>query len=205
MAAVALTPEHETELRGLGIQDSKKYGSGGKAKTARLKARPWIYQRCHCAVLIFEPAEIDTYVERGALDDLERRGALELLKMLEATSEDHIVCDGAPIFGCLSSEWPNLIAENKADTKHVSVSAASIVAKTTRDEEMDRILARYEPEYGKITGGGYVNKGTRQFLEAFEAKHGRLPFEARKSWTWRKKPEVIEGPNIMDLLNGSET
>jgi ribonuclease HII len=202
MAAVAITLEQEAELKGLGIQDSKKYGSGKKAKQARLAAVPAVRARCHYAIVSFYPDEIDEFVEEGRLDDLERKGALMLLEELEATTEDRIICDGEPIFGRLRAKWGNLRAENKADERHTCVSAASIIAKVERDRAMDEIIRKYEPEFGKITGGGYVNKGSRAFLAAYEEKHGKLPFECRKSWTWREKPKVVEGPDIMELLNG---
>lgn len=202
MAAVAITLEQEAELKEFGIQDSKKYGSGKKAKTARLAAWPMIRARCHHAIVVFHPKEIDEFVKEGRLDDLERKGALQLLEMLEATSEDDIFCDGEPIFGRLRAKWGNLRAENKADEKYTCVSAASIIAKVERDRAMDEICQKYEPEFGKITGGGYVNKGSRVFLAAYEGKYGNLPYECRKSWTWREKPKMIEGPNILELLNG---
>lgn len=200
MAAVRLTAEQAEELERFGIQDSKKYGSGKKAKVARLAARPAVLSRCEHSVVVFEPDEIDRYVNQGRLDDLEREGALRLLEEIGATSEDEIMCDGQPIFERLNRKWPNLKAENKADGRYVSVSAASIVAKVMRDELMDGIVRKYEAEFGPITGGGYVNKGARDFLTAYEEKYGELPPECRKSWTWREKPKVIEGPNILDLL-----
>jgi ribonuclease HII len=113
------------------------------------------------------------------------------------------VCDGEPIFARLSHKWPKLVAENKADANHVCVSAASIVAKVRRDELMDEIMRKYELEFGKITGGGYVNEGSRKFLLAYEEKYGELPPECRKSWTWRPKPTHVETPDIADLLNGA--
>jgi len=202
MAAVAITPEQEDELRGFGIQDSKKYGSGKKAKMARLAARPTVQSRCLYKVLSFSAEEVDKWVEQGKLDELERQGALKLLTAIGATSEDRIICDGAPIFGRLTIHWPNLLAENKADTKYLCVSAASILAKVARDEAMDKIFQKYRDEFGEVSGGGYVNPGSRKFLEAYEAKYGELPLETRKSWTWREKPKPVEQPDIMDLLNG---
>ena len=201
MAVVAITPEQESELSGFGVQDSKKYGSGKKAKMARLAARPEIHARCTWRVVEFSPAEIDEYVKQGRLDDLEREGAHRLLEEIGATGDDDIICDGEPIFGQLRMKWGNLRAENKADDRYICVSAASILAKVSRDEAMDKILRKYEPEFGKITGGGYVNAGTRKFLEAYEERHGTSPPEVRKSWTWREKPKIVDGPNIADMLN----
>jgi len=201
MAAVAVTSEQEAELSGFGIQDSKKYGSGKKAKEARLAVRPAILSRCTWRIITYSPEVIDSYVKRGALDDLEREGALQLLDEIGAGSEDDIICDGEPIFGQLRMKWGNLRAENKADGRYLCVSAASILAKVARDERMDEILRKYEAEFGKIPGGGYVNAGTRRFLEAYEATHGTLPPEARKSWTWREKPKFADGPDIADMLN----
>ena len=203
MACVAITVEQETELRELGIQDSKKYGSSKKGKMTRLAARPAILARCLWKIVEFSPAKIDEYVKQGRLDDLEREGALRLLEEIGATGEDDIICDGESIFARLRAKWGNLVAENKADAKHICVSAASIVAKVRRDEAMDEICRRYEAEYGTITGGGYVNEGSRKFLSAYEERHGELPPEARKSWAWRPKPTHVEGPDIADLLSGA--
>jgi ribonuclease HII len=201
MAAVAVTPEQEAELARMGIRDSKKYGAGRAAQSRRLHARPIVEARCVWRIVEFDPATVDRYVAEGRLDDLEREGALRLLDEIGATQEDRILCDGQPIFGRLVDRWPNLIAENKADATHVCVSAASILAKVRRDEAMTEIERRYAPEFGIIEGNGYVNDKTRAFLEAYERAYGELPLEARKSWTWRKKPTVVDGPNIADLLN----
>lgn len=201
MAVVAITTEQEVELARMGIRDSKKYGAGRAAQSRRLHARPIVEARCVWRIVEFDPATIDAYVKEGRLDELEREGALRLLNEIGATSEDRIICDGEPIFGRLVEQWPNLVAENKADATHVCVSAASILAKVRRDEVMGEIERRYEAEFGTIEGNGYVNDKTRAFLETYERVYGELPPEARKSWTWRKKPTVVDGPNIADLLN----
>lgn len=73
--------------------------------------------------------------------------------------------------------------EHKADRNHPSVSAASILAKTMRDREVDKL----KEEYGEDFGSGYSHDPkTRQFLTKNIKKHdGKGLF--RKSWkTWQK-------------------
>lgn len=201
MACVAITQEQHQRLSLHSIQDSKRYGSGARGKKTRLAARPIVEANCEWRIVEFSPAQVDEYVKDGRLDDLEREGAEQLLREIGAGSaEDRIFCDGAPIFGRLSERWPNFKAENKADAKYLCVSAASILAKVRRDEAMDEICRKYAEEYGEIKGGGYVNAGSRKFLAAYEERHGELPLEARKTWTWRPKPTHVEGPDITEIL-----
>lgn len=201
MAIVVIPPEAERRLLDAGVRDSKLFGSGPKAHRDRIALKPLIEEVSACChVEEFSASVVDGYVDRGRLDDLEREGALRLLQTAGVLSDDRIVCDGAPIFGSLSEQWPNLVAENKADARHVTVAAASILAKVRREERMDEILGRYQPEFGKIAGGGYVNEQTRRFLEEYEKRHGCLPPEARRSWKWRR-PVVPEWPDIASMLD----
>lgn len=200
MAVVVLLPEHERDLAAAGVRDSKTFGSGPKAMKVRKDLNTIIKGACVAwEIVSFDADVVDSYVERGGLDDLEREGVEKLLERVGVQHDDRVVCDGEPIFGRLTRRWPNLLAENRADAHHVSVAAASVIAKTRRDEAMDEILRRYEPEFGRIAGGGYVNDGTRRFLEAYEARHGSLPPEARKSWRWRRP---VDQPDITALLRG---
>lgn len=203
MAVVVVTPQCEAEFAQAGVRDSKLFGSGVKAHPARLQMRKYIEEKAlQYKTLEFEPDVIDAYVDRGRLDDLERQGALRLLEEIGATAEDRIICDGEPIFHELRMTWPNLVAENRADARHASVAAASILAKTRRDERMELIFRNYEPEFGKILGGGYVNEPTRRFLEAYETAHGCLPAEIRRSWTWRRPvpTRALEHPDIASFF-----
>mgnify|MGYP003326654900 FL=1 len=52
----------------------------------------------------------------------------------------------------------------KGDTKSVSIAAASVVAKTVRDDFMSQ-MASLHPEYGWEKNMGY---GTRQHLDALK-------------------------------------
>ena len=201
MAVVVIAPERERYLSDAGVRDSKLFGSGNKAHLARLALKPKIEEIALAfRVVEYAASTVDDFVEKRSLDDLERQGALRLLKEIGATTEDKIICDGEPMFKQLVSEWPNLLAENRADARHISVAAASILAKIRRDEAMHEILARYEPEFGKIAGGGYVNLATRKFLEQYEAAHGTLPLEVRKSWKWRQvSPYTVD---IVSMFSG---
>jgi ribonuclease HII len=78
--------------------------------------------------------------------------------------------------------YPRLIAVDDGESAHPSVAAASILAKVARDEALAQVLDKYAPEFGTITGGGYPNPATQRFLDAYRARYGALPVEARKSW-----------------------
>ena len=58
----------------------------------------------------------------------------------------------------------------KGDTKSQSIAAASIIAKVTRDREMEALAEQY-PEYGFEKHKGY---GTKQHQEAL-ARFGPCP------------------------------
>lgn len=69
----------------------------------------------------------------------------------------------------------------KGDAKSLAIAAASILAKTARDEYMERLHEQY-PQYGFHQHAGY---GTKQHLEALEQYgptiHHRKSFEPIKS------------------------
>ncbi len=75
-----------------------------------------------------------------------------------------------------------LEAVNDGEAAHVSVAAASILAKHARDQAFAEIASRYHEDFGPLGGGGYLNAPTRAFLDAYARRHGGLPPEARRSW-----------------------
>src|SRR5690606_22169239 len=87
------------------------------------------------------------------------------------------------------AKYPHLSAWNHGESRHASVAAASVIAKTRRDEIFERISCRYRNDFGAIGGGGYGNAATRRFLRAYVERHGRLPPEARRSWP---SPSLVE-------------
>ena len=191
IAVVGLDRGAAISLAKLGVCDSKGFGAGEKARARRAELAALVRDRAPmCATRVVSAEVVDQYTYRGMLNALEREVVHALLVELGATPHDRIVCDGANMFAPLREFFPQLEAVNQGESKHVSVAAASILAKDARDEAFATIAARYEREFGALRGGGYLNAATRSFLDAYQAKHGSLPPEARKSWG-AKKAETL--------------
>jgi len=184
LAAVALDDDSEVLLAEAGVRDSKAFGSSSAARQTRARLAALI--RAHApfvSVEVCDVADIDAYVARSALNQLERERASLLIR--RAPDCARIIADGRTLFAPLTAEFPNLEALDRAESAHTAVAAASICAKALRDELFEAIARRYEPDFGTLRGGGYVNPATVAFVSEFVRRHGHLPPEARKSWPWR--------------------
>jgi ribonuclease HII len=72
-----------------------------------------------------------------------------------------------------------IISEHKADVRYPIVSAASILAKVKRDEEVQLL----EEQIGQEIGSGYPSDvRTQRFLKNWVKEHGSLPTFVRHSW-----------------------
>jgi ribonuclease HII len=183
IAVVALDRGSSAALRRAGVADSKSFGAGPDAHAQRSELADRIRRRTPMfKVQLVDVDEIDHYTWRGQLNALERRIACELLRELGVRTEEKIVCDGALLFSPLRVLFPALKAVDNGESAHVSVAAASILAKVAREEAFAAIAARYETDFGPVAGGGYINAATKRFLAAYRDRHGGLPPEARKSW-----------------------
>lgn len=157
-AAVVLNPAQIPE----GLNDSKKLSA---------KQRAHLYQAlCACADIglgAASVAEIDRYNIRQAT----HRAMIRALKALPQYP-DTVLVDGhdAPVLPCTTH---TLIG---GDSLSLSIAAASIVAKVTRDRLMSQ-LARRHPGYAWERNKGY---GTRDHQEALAHRgvcaHHRLSF-----------------------------
>lgn len=75
-----------------------------------------------------------------------------------------------------------IVCEHKADKNHISVAAASILAKCVREKEMSLL----KEKYGDGVGSGYCHDPiTRKFLDEHFRKYNKEGI-FRKTWqTWR--------------------
>ena len=200
IAAVAIDSRTAAALTRKGLRDSKAYGAGDEAHAIRSELAAEIRRRAMFVQTIeVEHHEIDARVCRTELNVLERELATRLIE--QAPACDKIIADGKRMFAALGLRFPQFLSVDRAEDHHASVAAASVVAKVIRDDRFNRIRARYEPEFGPITGGGYANAATRRWVTAFAERHRRLPDEARRTWPYPYIADIIgdvrpPGPQI---------
>ncbi len=182
LAGVVLSPRAAASLTRAGVADSKRF-AGPDAHAARSELVPKILRHAEATLLrVASVEDVDAHASRGELNALERALARQILAVI-GPSATRVLCDGARLFGPLSAEHPNLRALDHGEDAHASVAAASVLAKVRRDELFACISARYRKRFGALAGAGYVNPPTLRFLEAHRQAHGRLPPEARWSWS----------------------
>src|SRR5262249_49432950 len=166
-----------------GVLDSKAFGAGDDAHERRCELAVRVRALAEsCVVRVVDVDEIDRRVRLRELNVLEREHAAVIIE--RSAPAKKIFADGARLFSALAGRFPHLEAKDRGEEHHVAVAAASIIAKTIRDELFRCIARRYEPEFGPIAGGGYENAPTHTFLRAYVRRYGRLPPEARRSWSW---------------------
>lgn len=155
-------------LRIKGINDSKKLS---------LKKRNELYK-----IILNEALAVNvSFIDERVIDEINiyeatKKGMLEAISGLEIKPE-HVLIDAMPLRE-LAIAHTSII---HGDALSASIGAASIIAKVTRDEYMDKMDIKY-PNYGFKHHKGYC---TKEHLEALE-KYGPCEIH-RKSFAPVKK------------------
>lgn len=120
-------------------------------------------------------ADVDEPVRvvADAGDTSEERFARRLRESVAADSDRSPDADSLPTV--------EVTAAHGADGDDPVVGAASVVAKTARDDRMADVDAA-SPDYDDVGSGYPSDPSTRRFLAAYVADHGALPDCARTSW-----------------------
>jgi len=140
-----------------GLMDSKKLSQKRREELFTL-----IVENSDYHIVSFSSLDIDEFGISKCL----QKGLQEIQKHLPFN--DYLF-DGNSTFGAT-----NIRTMIKADTKVQEVSAASILAKVTRDNEIISLAQKY-PEYGFEKNKGY---GTKAHLEALQ-KYDRCPIHRK--------------------------
>lgn len=160
-AAVIFPKDYENAL----LNDSKQLSA---------KKRYMLREIVECdalawAVGIVTPEEIDKMNILNA-SILAMHRALDLLKV----RPEAVIVDGNRFKPYQNLPYSTIV---KGDGKYLSIAAASILAKTYRDDYMDGLAEKY-PQYDWKSNKGYPTKKHREAIKSF----GITPFH-RKSFT----------------------
>jgi ribonuclease HII len=173
----------QPKLHEIGVRDSKLFGSSARGQRRRAQLAEQIRGLARCVTLLCVDAlEVDRRTRLGELNVLERELAEVIINAGPPTTR--IFADGERIFGSLTESYPQLEACDGADAQFPVVAAASIVAKVERDARFQQIVGDLDTSLGPIRGGGYANRATADFLQAYVARHGQLPAHVRRNWSW---------------------
>lgn len=158
-AAVILPPDFHNEL----LNDSKQLTERQRyalREVIEREAMAWAVAEC-------SPAEIDKL-------NILRCSILAMQRAVEKLSikPQHLIIDG--------NRWyPWTIPADtvvKGDATYMSIAAASILAKTYRDDRM-KALAKDFPQYGWDKNMGYPSKAHREAIRQFgPTTHHRMTF-----------------------------
>lgn len=171
------------EIEKLGVKDSKKLSD---------KKRDSIDEVLENYGEVFlkevEASEIDELREIMSLNEIELHAFVDII---EKADPDEVFVDlpepnGKRFIRKMKKELPprfkdvKFVAEHKADDTYPVVSAASIIAKSAREEHIGDL----KQKYGYDFKSGYPHdKPTIKFLEKYIEEKGELPIETRKSWS----------------------
>lgn len=183
MCGVLIEKEDEVKLSEIGAKDSKLLSPVRREEMVdSIKSIAKDF-----SIVIVQPKEIDEAVESDNTN----------LNWLEADKQVQIIDELKPdvvYIDCPSTNEKDfedylrkklkhkdvkLIVEHKADYKYVVVGAASIIAKVTRDGEIEKLKRKHKIDFGS----GYpADPFTKQFLEKNYNKYDFF----RKSWSsWK--------------------
>lgn len=174
----AVYAESDDALKDLGVKDSKKL-------TPRIRENMFevIADSFKTTVVTVSASEIDDLRKHLTLNEI------ELDMFVRASSEvpvSRVYADCPDVNESGFSrdmrarmDGTDVLAKHKADDTYPIVSAASIIAKVTRDRSMENI----QKEFGVNIGSGYPSDHyTMEFIEKWIKDNGRPPEHTRCSW-----------------------
>ena len=185
VAGISIRRAKLRALSRLGVKDSKLLSP---------KSRQRLYQKIidlvdGYHVVPIPPRTIDASVRRHALNLLEAKYMARVAAKLDADSSYVDSCDVNPDrFGMEIALLSNkkICSYHHADTRFAVVSAASIIAKVSRDRSISRLQRSYD------LGSGYPSDSkTMRFVSDFYKTNHELPTFVRKSW--KPTQRILDG------------
>jgi len=203
LAGCLIDEKFEKELKKLGVKDSKQLTQKRREFLAeKIKESAETFE-----IVLARPEEIDGKNKAGInLNAVEAIKTAEIInKINKGYTKIKVIIDCPSVSiekwtDFLKTRIDNLSnleihCEHKADVNHVSVSAASILAKCTREIEMTKL----KEKYGDEIGSGYCSDPlTIKFLEKHNQTYGDNGI-FRKTWsTWRGVSSMAQQKRLFD-------
>lgn len=206
LAGVLIKDIHEGIFRNIGVKDSKALTAQKRTEIAEIIRKNSVSHK----VILVSPLEIDSSIDSGVnlntLEAIKIADVINCLNSVELANENITVVVDCPSPNIIA--WKNTLinyiknpsnldikCEHKADANHLSVSAASILAKVERDLEVSKIREKF----GEV-GSGYASDPiTKKFVEQNWEIHKDSGL-FRKSWqTWKDHQIMREQKNLGDF------
>jgi ribonuclease HII len=181
ITGVSVKRKDLSKLRRAGVRDSK---------LLPVKSRHQLFSQIidlaeHICICKIDCMEVDQYVFSNMLNKLEAKAMAVVINNIFATRVYVDACDVNPIRykHCIECELgsiskPKIFSLHHADRTSTAVSAASIIAKVLRDEEIHKIRSQHNG-----IGSGYpCDRRTMKFITEWVANYDSAPYFARKSW-----------------------
>ena len=178
MVIAAVGISSEDILEGIRVRDSKLLSAKERERLYKI-----IKKKCQVATVRLDAQQIDFMRRDMTLNEAVARSHAQVIIKL---SPDYAYLDACDVNTFRYAEMVKnhliqpceIISEHHADEKFPVVSAASIIAKVTRD----RAIATLAKKYGTIGSGYPSDPVTIHFLNSYIDEYRVPPPIARKSW-----------------------
>ena len=188
IAGVVIDNSKESILENMGVKDSKRLTPERRKVLARKLKKMFEYD-----TVIYSAQDIDNMRSEGInLNEIERKGMQDLIQKLDFDKAIVDAVDVKPLRfqdKLQRATGKDIKAEHKADDKYIEVSAASIIAKQTRDEAIAEINKYFE-DVGGIGSGYPSDPTTKKFLSNYT--YNEMPGFVRKSWATVAKLKDVQ-------------
>lgn len=181
ICAAAINPLEEYKLKELGVKDSKKL-----SPNQRERLFPKVAHLCKYVTVKITAEELNRLMARHNLNEIE---AMKVASAMDTLSLHHPTAyidspDNVPAkFGKRIEKYmrtrAKLVCANKADDAYLIVGAASIIAKVTRDREIERI----KKETGIDFNSGYTSDPMTQKYVHNRSAYPALEPYLRTKWS----------------------
>lgn len=178
IAGVIVPDKMNKVLERMGVKDSKRLTPNRRTILSRKLRKMFDYE-----IIVISAREIDEMRADGInLNEIEKNAMEDLIKRL---NPEKAIVDAVDVKAerfqsrLCEATGVDVTAEHKADDKYIQVSAASIIAKAERDDQISEINKDYI-KMGGIGSGYPSDPTTKKFLTNYS--YYEMPDFVRRSW-----------------------